>query len=774
MFGGDAISCWGGYINLQQLVSLRAEHTSVALRKTVEFFRTHGAEIDTVRMDNQQSPALLQVATELELQWNLVPPHVKNPNRTERAIRTAKNHLIATRAGFHPDCPTTILDTCLFQIELTLNIVKPFEYHPCVSAYEGIYGSTFNFVMHPIAPVGTKVLTWDAPDHRGAWADHGVPAVYLGPAPDHLRSFEVWVPNTSAARITNTVWWFLHDGEPDSSLLSMDMAHACPPSRDRPDPQPNGADLVGRAFFEPEIGVCLITGLGPVVRHKMATRVQLRRRDNQAPLLCQGEHYTLTYTQTSTGEEHFSSLHEVLHWIQTGPALLPPEPQTPVNTTEAPITTPPFTPAMIQYVPTRTSFATNPALSSGREDVPPQKRGPKENAIVTNHEPRTKDVPLQKSGSGNTRKVVTFQAPARKTTIGQNTSNHKAEKNMVRRASPRLLAARTMEAMAPAFQHGKQRVPERGSNDNTLQPGRQRVPARGGRDRGHHSGKQRVMRPEGLRAAAHLAALQPADDAALGFMSLPPIIPPPGFKNMTVDEDIERFRLLVEGTEWPEPNHSSDGAPSSSHCLSAKASAQHGDLTQALPKSCLDPVFPTGPLNLNPDGTAINYRKSHAGPHAAYWANADGEEIERLFVTGTIKPLLFRDIPKDKIITYANPVCVEKTHDDGTLKFRTRFTIGGDRIQYPYDTAAVTAEMDAVKIMLNCMISEDANWTTVDLTDFYLGTDLPHPEYIRIPRHLIPNTVIEFYALSSFFNNDALYCSVHKTHYGLPQAGALN
>jgi hypothetical protein len=63
-----------------------------------------------------------------------------------------------------------------------------------------------NLKQHPIAPVGTKILTWDAPDHRGSWADHGVEAVYLGPAIEHLRSFEVWVPNTSAPRITNTVW----------------------------------------------------------------------------------------------------------------------------------------------------------------------------------------------------------------------------------------------------------------------------------------------------------------------------------------------------------------------------------------------------------------------------------------------------------------------------------------------------------------------------------------------------------------------------------------
>jgi hypothetical protein len=82
--------------------------------------------------------------------------------------------------------------------------------------------------------------------------------------------------------------------------------------------------------------------------------------------------------------------------------------------------------------------------------------------------------------------------------------------------------------------------------------------------------------------------------------------------------------------------------------------------------------------------------------------------------------------------------------------------------------------MDALKILLNCMISEDAKWSTIDLTDFYLGTDLPHPEYIRIPCRLIPPQVSEFYSLQEFNRNNAIYFSVHKTHYGLPQAGALS
>jgi hypothetical protein len=55
-----------------------------------------------------------------------------------------------------------------------------------------------------------------------------------------------------------------------------------------------------------------------------------------------------------------------------------------------------------------------------------------------------------------------------------------------------------------------------------------------------------------------------------------------------------------------------------------------------------------------------------------------------------------------------------------------------------------------------------------------LGTPLPHPEHIRIQRALIPDTVIKFCDLGRFIHRGALYCSVHKTHYGLPQSGALS
>jgi hypothetical protein len=164
------------------------------------------------------------------------------------------------------------------------------------------------------------------------------------------------------------------------------------------------------------------------------------------------------------------------------------------------------------------------------------------------------------------------------------------------------------------------------------------------------------------------------------------------------------------------------------------------------PKSTLPSVFRHGPLNLNEDETKINYKKSHAGQYKAYWEQADAEEIVNP-VSSTIRPLHLREAPLDQVVTYVNPVCFEMLNDDSSLNFRTRLTNGGDCIIYPYDKSAVTADLESWKILLNCMISEDASWSTIDLTDVYLGTPLPHPEYIRIPTAMIPERVRKFYAL---------------------------
>jgi hypothetical protein len=163
------IACWRHHIDIQPLTSLRAAQNTQALTASVNFFRKHEIILDTLlRMDNQQSYDLRETARILKLKIEFIPPEVKRPNRAERAIRTAKNHIIATRAGFHPDCSHAYLDKCLPQIVITLKLIHPFEYNDSISAYHGVHGKIFNFNHHPIASLGCKVLNWDSPDNRGS------------------------------------------------------------------------------------------------------------------------------------------------------------------------------------------------------------------------------------------------------------------------------------------------------------------------------------------------------------------------------------------------------------------------------------------------------------------------------------------------------------------------------------------------------------------------------------------------------------------------------
>mmetsp|Transcript_17729 Transcript_17729/g.47158 ORF Transcript_17729/g.47158 Transcript_17729/m.47158 type:complete len:83 (-) Transcript_17729:1260-1508(-) len=65
---------------------------------------------------------------------------------------------------------------------------------------------------------------------------------------------------------------------------------------------------------------------------------------------------------------------------------------------------------------------------------------------------------------------------------------------------------------------------------------------------------------------------------------------------------------------------------------------------------------------------------------------------------------------------------------------RVRGCYGGNVNDYTGPTSAWTASIQTVKILLNAVISENANWPTFDLKDFYLGTTLERPKYMRIHR----------------------------------------
>ena len=95
-----------------------------------------------------------------------------------------------------------------------------------------------------------------------------------------------------------------------------------------------------------------------------------------------------------------------------------------------------------------------------------------------------------------------------------------------------------------------------------------------------------------------------------------------------------------------------------------------------------------------------------------------------------------------KDITYGQFLCMvrpEKAEPN-----QTRFTVGGDRINYPGAVATPTAEMLLAKMLFNIVIStKDARFLTMDISIFYVMTPLHRPEFIWMKISDIPDEVIK-------------------------------
>ncbi len=80
-------------------------------------------------------------------------------------------------------------------------------------------------------------------------------------------------------------------------------------------------------------------------------------------------------------------------------------------------------------------------------------------------------------------------------------------------------------------------------------------------------------------------------------------------------------------------------------------------------------------------------------------------------------------------ITYGQFVCTvrpEKAEPN-----QMRFTVRGDRINYPGKEATPTAQMLVAKMLFNSIIStKSAQFMTMDISNFYLVTLLHHAKFI--------------------------------------------
>ena len=121
------------------------------------------------------------------------------------------------------------------------------------------------------------------------------------------------------------------------------------------------------------------------------------------------------------------------------------------------------------------------------------------------------------------------------------------------------------------------------------------------------------------------------------------------------------------------------------------------------------------------------------------WKPAYGKELGRLAQglegivegTDTITFIFKNEIPSDRWrnITYGR--IVMNLQPEKEYPYRVRLTVGGDRINFPGDCGTPTADILAVKLLLNSVIStRGARFMTIDIKNFYLNTPMDRPEFM--------------------------------------------
>jgi hypothetical protein len=143
--------------------------------------------------------------------------------------------------------------------------------------------------------------------------------------------------------------------------------------------------------------------------------------------------------------------------------------------------------------------------------------------------------------------------------------------------------------------------------------------------------------------------------------------------------------------------------------------------------------------------------------------------------TNIIQFINQHEVPKEQMkdVTYGQFVCtVEPKKAEPNC---TRFTVGGDRINYPGEVATMTAEMLVAKMLFNSVIStRGAQFMTMDISNFYLMTPLHRPEFICMKLSNIPDEIINEYKLRNKTTpSGSIYIVANRGMYGLPQSGLI-
>ena len=202
-----AVELDGNYIDVEVMKQRTTAELIKAYRKIYQRWKdTSVISPNWHVLDNEAPEDFKRAIRENGNTVELVPPDMHRRNAAERAIQTWKGHYISILSGVADEFPIQEWDELIPGAVITLNLLRPANVAPNVSAYAYHHGQ-FDYNRNPLAPLGCALQFHNKPGKRKSWGEHSSDGFYVGPALEHYRCHRVWVKATRAIRVTDTVFF---------------------------------------------------------------------------------------------------------------------------------------------------------------------------------------------------------------------------------------------------------------------------------------------------------------------------------------------------------------------------------------------------------------------------------------------------------------------------------------------------------------------------------------------------------------------------------------
>ena len=196
-------SCNANGILLRAIKNRTGDELRTTLESVFDCLTERGFKPKFHMMDKEAAIKTINMIKRQKINLQLAPPDLHRRSPAERAIRTAKNHLLSGLARMRDKFPAHLWCRLIQQAEMMLNMLRPCGTNPKLSAHAALEGE-FNFERTPLAPPGMKVIMHKKPGKRSTWSYYGKIGWCIGPEMLHCKCIKCCVPDAGGTITAET------------------------------------------------------------------------------------------------------------------------------------------------------------------------------------------------------------------------------------------------------------------------------------------------------------------------------------------------------------------------------------------------------------------------------------------------------------------------------------------------------------------------------------------------------------------------------------------